>query len=286
MHLPMPKEINCLNFKGLFSYIERNYGRRGINTVINGLVDNPNYLIHNLKDLSKVSPISRDQIVDPNYWVSNEFSLKLLHNVRKVVNAPNPLFEAGRGAVRENLSKSALFIGKLFGPVFLAKQAAKINSRFNRTKQVSPHKVSGKELAFELRYFHNFRVTRDVCNWNLGIYTELMHSAGVKGIHADEVKCVSNGDDCCEFRLKWEKSGILSRMIKGIGIWQVKEEVRDVIEEYEGSLRERDRLNDEVVKSEEKYRSLFENTATANAIIKSDLTISLVNSEFETLTGH
>jgi two-component system cell cycle sensor histidine kinase/response regulator CckA len=75
-------------------------------------------------------------------------------------------------------------------------------------------------------------------------------------------------------------------MIRGLGIWQVKEEVQDVIEEYEGSLRERDRLIDDLVASEEKYKYLFENSATANAIIDADLTLSLVNSEFEKLTGY
>ncbi len=281
----MPKEINCLNFKGLFSYLEKQYGSRGINHAIGGLVDNPNYLIHDLNDPSKISPIGREQIIDPSYWVSNEFSLKLFQNVRKIVKAQNPLFEAGRGAVRENLSNSALFIGKLFGPVFLAKQAAKINSRFNRTKKVFPHKLNGKELSFELHYHPNFKVTKDVCNWNLGIYTQLMYSSGAKGIHSDEVKCVLRGDEYCEFRFRWEKSRLFNRMINGLGIWLIKEDVQDVIEEYEGSLRERDRLIDELVKSEVKYKSLFENTATANAIIEPDFSISLVNSEFEKLTG-
>jgi PAS domain S-box-containing protein len=282
----MEKEINCLNFKGLFSFLEKQYGKWGVNTVVNGLVDNPHYLIHDLTDPSKVTPIRRNQVVDINYWVSNEFSIKLLHNVRKVVRAPNPLFEAGRGAVRESLSKNALFVGKLFGPLFLAKQAAKINSRFNRTKNVFYNKLKGKELTFELCYHPQFKTTKDVCNWNLGIYTELMHAAGVKDIHSEEVKCTLNGDECCEFRLTYKKSGMISRMVKGISIWQVKKEVHDVIEEYEGSLRERDRLINELAGSEDKYRSLFENTATANAIIESDLTISQVNNEFEELVGH
>ena len=281
----MEKEINCLNFKGLLSFLEKQYGNWGVNTVVDGLVDNPHYLIHDLTDPSKITPIRRGQVVDINYWVSNEFSIKLLHNVNKVVRAPNPLFEAGRGAVRERLSKNALFIGKLFGPVFLAKKATKINSRFNRTKEVFYNKLNSKELAFQLRYYPKFKVTKDVCNWNLGIYTELLHSSGVKDIFAEESKCILDGDECCEFRLTWEKSGIVSRMVKGISIWQVKKEVRDVIEEYEGSLRERDRLINELTGSEDKYRSLFENTATANAIIESDLTISQVNNEFEELVG-
>ncbi len=286
MHLPMEKEINCLNFKGLFSFLEKQYGNWGVNAVVDGLVNNPHYLIHDLTDPSRITPIRRTQIVDINYWVSNEFSIKLLHNVNKVVKAKNPLFEAGRGAVRERLSRNALFIGKLFGPVFLAKQATKINSRFNRTKQVFYSKLNSKGLTFQLRYYPKFTVTKDVCNWNLGIYTELLHASGVKNIHSKEVKCTLNGDECCEFKLTWKKSGIVSRLFKGISIWQVKKEVRDVIEEYEGSLKERDRLIDELTSSEDKYRSLFENTATANAILESDLTISQVNNEFEELVGH
>ena len=143
-----------------------------------------------------------------------------------------------------------------------------------------------KELAFQLRYYPTIQLTKDVCNWNLGIYTEMLHASGVKDIRSEEVKCMLNGDECCEFRLTWKKSGIVSRMVKGISIWQVKKEVRDVIEEYEGSLRERDRLINELSGSEDKYRSLFENTATANAILESDLTISQVNNEFEELVGH
>ena len=286
MQLTMPKEINCINFKGLISYLGKNYGYSGIDAVIDGLIDNPDYLIHDLKDRSKIFPISREQIVDLNYWVSNTFSIRLLNNVRKVVKAPNPLFEAGRGAVKESLSKSALFVGRLFGPAFLARQATKINTRFNRTKAVVSRQPSRNELAFELRYFPRVEVTPDVCNWNLGIYTELMHAAGVGGIRSDEVRCVAKGDSCCEFRLQWEEPGLLRRIGKRICVWQVREQVRGVIEEYEGSLRERDRLIDEVAQSEEKYRSLFENTATANAIVESDHTISLVNSEFEVLTGY
>jgi len=286
MRLPMPKEINCLNFKGLLSFLEKQYGSWGVSTVVNGLVDNPDYLIQDLTDPSRIIPIDQNQVVDVNYWVSNEFSIRLLHNVNKVVKAKNPLFEAGRGAVRERLSKNALFIGKLFGPVFLARQATKINSRFNRTKQVFFNKLNRKELAFQLRYYPTFKLTKDVCNWNLGIYTEMLHASGVKGIRSEEVKCTLNGDECCEFRLTWKKSGIASRLVKGISIWKVKKEVHDVIEEYEGSLRERDRLIDELSASEDKYRSLFENTATANAILESDLTISQINNEFEGLVGY
>jgi PAS domain S-box-containing protein len=286
MTLPMRKEINCINFKGLFSFIEKYYGAWGINAVVKGLIDNPNYLIHDVDDPSRVLPIGRKQIVNMNYWVSNDFSMRLLGNVRKVIRSETPLFDAGRGAVKESLSKSALFTGRLFGPFFLAKQAAKINTRFNRTKRVILKTTSRKELSFQLHYFPGFRVTKDVCDWNLGIYTGLLHASGVEEIRSEEVKCVSDGDPYCEFHLKWKKSGLFKRMIRWISSLNVQGELRGIIQDYESSLMERDRLIDKLANSEAQYRSLFENTATANAILEHDFTLSLVNTEFEKLTGY
>ena len=43
---------------------------------------------------------------------------------------------------------------------------------------------------------------------------------------------------------------------------------------------------EELVKSEEKYRTTFENTGTAMAIMEEDTTISLVNSQYEKLSGY
>ncbi|WP_419663964.1 two component system sensor histidine kinase [Desulfosarcina variabilis str. Montpellier] len=286
MNLPMRKEINCINFIGLFSFIEKYYGAWGINTVMEGLIDNPDYLVSDVDDPSRVMPIGRKQIVNMNYWVSNDFSMQLLSNVRKVVRSENPLFDAGRGAVKENLSSSALFSGRLFGPLFLARQAAKINARFNRTKRVVLKQPGRKEVSFQLHYYPGFRVTKDVCDWNLGLYTGLLHASGAEEIRSEEVKCISDGDPYCEFRLKWKESGIFNRMSRWARGWNIKGEVRKIIDDYESSLKERDRLIDKLANSEAKYKSLFESTATANAILENDLKLSLVNTEFEKITGY
>jgi len=44
-------------------------------------------------------------------------------------------------------------------------------------------------------------------------------------------------------------------------------------------------MEEQVKISEAKYRSIFENTGSATAIIEADMTMSLVNSELEKLTG-
>ena len=51
-------------------------------------------------------------------------------------------------------------------------------------------------------------------------------------------------------------------------------------------ITERKKVEGELRNSEEKYRTMFENTGTAMMIIESDTIISLVNMEFEKLTGY
>ncbi len=59
------------------------------------------------------------------------------------------------------------------------------------------------------------------------------------------------------------------------------------IREYAGNLEEMVRERTlRLTESEQKYRAIFENTGTAMAIMESDTSISLVNSEFELLTGY
>jgi PAS domain S-box-containing protein len=51
-------------------------------------------------------------------------------------------------------------------------------------------------------------------------------------------------------------------------------------------ITEKKKIEEELNKSENRYQTVFENTGTAMAIIEEDMMISLVNKEFENLTGY
>ncbi|HMA85724.1 MAG TPA: sigma 54-interacting transcriptional regulator [Desulfosalsimonadaceae bacterium] len=63
-------------------------------------------------------------------------------------------------------------------------------------------------------------------------------------------------------------------------------ELRSQIEELRSIARQREAAEIALKKSEERYRSVFENTGTATIIIEDDMTISMVNAKFEMLTGY
>ncbi len=51
-------------------------------------------------------------------------------------------------------------------------------------------------------------------------------------------------------------------------------------------ITEHKKLEESLKESEKKYRAIFENTGTATMIIEEDMTISMINTEFENLTGY
>ena len=60
----------------------------------------------------------------------------------------------------------------------------------------------------------------------------------------------------------------------------------NTIAKHTGRVFERKRAQENLRRSEETYRTVFENTGNATVIVEEDMTISLVNSKFEKLSGY
>jgi len=266
MNAVMNRDICCQNFKGMIAYIRNHYGEEGVRGLLEGLTNNPRFRIRDKFDPSVVHLVQESHLTDPAYWVSNEFSLAMFENIYKVVPTPNPLIEVGIGAVRESLSQQMLFAAKLMGPGNTAKQVARINARFNKTKDVTLIELANGAMSFQLKYRPGFRVTKNVCHWNLGIYTEIARLTGAANVVVRETECVVDGHDRCVFQLTWDPAPLYRRLVQGVNNRLTRWLVRDLIEEYETTVRERDQLIDRLIRSEQKYRTLFEDSLDAMSL--------------------
>ena len=262
---PMPKDICCENFKGLLAYIQSHYGEDGVQRLTAGLVDGA-YWVRDKFAPDRIIPIRLEHLSDPAYWVSNAFSLALLGNVKKLVPGPNPLYTAGYGMVRESLSRTTLFAAKMVGTRRMAQRAAKINARFNRTKDVHLAEVTDTSLTFELNYRSGYKVTKEVCDWNLGIYTGIGSLTGVADIAGQETACVLDGAPHCRFHITWQNHRLPSRIGRGLLTPIVRWCVQDLIADYEHTIEERKSLFDKLAASENKYRTLFQDSLQAMSL--------------------
>ncbi|NPV27308.1 MAG: PAS domain S-box protein [Firmicutes bacterium] len=63
-------------------------------------------------------------------------------------------------------------------------------------------------------------------------------------------------------------------------------EMQQLVAQLEASINQCQVLKDEMQKTEEMYRTIFENTGSSTSIIEEDTTISMVNAEHEKITGY
>jgi len=255
----MNKDINCYNFIGLMGCLQKHYGDEGTRQVISGLVDNEKYHVADKENPSKLITIQEHHLKDSAYWVSNEFSLALFANAKKVFGGSNSLIKAGEEVAIEHFSKSTIFVSRMCSTKFVCKQAAKINARFNKTKEVKVVKLTNNSATFELHYRPDLRMKKDICDWNLGVYKGIAKITGATDVKCEEIKCVVDGDEHCVFHMTWRKKpNLFKRLLR----WILKIISQDLVADYEITVKDRDKLIDSLSRSEERYRVLTDNSLT------------------------
>ena len=279
----MNKDINCCNFIGLLTYLQKHYGNEGVQQVIHGLVDNEKYLIADKENPSKLITIQEHHLKDSAYWVSNEFSLALFANARKVFGGSDALIKVGEQAAIEYFSKTAIFVSRICSTKFICKQAAKINARFNKTKEVKLANLTDNSATFELHYRPNIQLHKDICNWNLGIYKGLGIITGATDVKCEETKCLVDGDEHCVFNMTWRKKPFF---LKNLLRWLLKIISKDFVADYEVMAKEREQLIDSLSLSEKKYRSFIENAPVAMYTINTKGEFTYGNKKLLELTGY
>jgi len=250
----MEKHISCRISRGLIAFLRRHHGEEGVETVLSGLVGNPEFLVLDHHDPARPVPVEIRHLTDPSYWMSNEFSLRVLTNVKRVVAGPDPMFEAGQQMAVEELSKGSLFVARLLGTQGMARQATRINSRLNRIRTLEILELSRGRIRMAQHTKPGYVISPDICRWNLGIYCGGARLAGAEDVQGVQTQCLAEGADHCEFVITYREPGLANRLTR----WALGYGIPDFVAEYEQTTLERDRLIEELTRSREAYRELAE----------------------------
>ncbi len=263
----MDRDISCVNSRALIDYVSTELGEGAIDSLLDGLVDNKEFLIEDKYAPRKIGPVTLDHLLDPDYWVSNDFSLRLFENASKILPGPRSLYRAGIGVVMHQASlRRIMTLARLLPPHLFLARVPRENRKYNRTKRVSLVDQGRGRAVFELRYQPDIKVTKHVCEWNLGIYTGYGLVTGAQNIQVRETRCVTNGEPVCTFEAGWT-SAALSQRIRGVFLFMLG---RDLVEAYEKERLDKEDLvfnlgkrieksTDALRKSAKRYRSLASN---------------------------
>jgi len=196
----MAKEVNCTNSEVVLSYIKKHSK------------DRLPELIHDLQP--EIDALSDPEafLCDPNNWVSSEVASKLYQRAKIILNDEWAPFNIARYAIERNLIGFKGIIVKVFSSFDTAlKNAQRINSKFNRNKEVELVKKESNEAVLRLHWNAGMKVSKELCQLNQGIYTFLPILWGQKPVELTETACYFNGAPYCEYHMFWaERKKILS----------------------------------------------------------------------------
>jgi PAS domain S-box-containing protein len=261
---PMERDISCANFRALIGHIANGPGKGAIDSLVEGLVNTDEFLIEDKYDPGKIGPVTLKHLLDPDYWVSNEFSIRLLRNASEVLPGPRPLYRAGIEVVLRQASLTRLSaVARILPPQLFLARVPRENRKYNRTKTVRVIPRGRGHAVFELKYRPDVRVTKEICEWNLGIYTGYGLITGARDIVVRETSCVTEGAPVCTFDAVWTSTPLRKRT-QGFFLYALG---RDFFEAYERERLDKEDLvfnleqkiaerTGDLKESEERYRSL------------------------------
>ncbi len=189
----MEKEVNCINTKTILSYLDTHS-----DLDINDFLANLHPEIDTLSD-----PVSF--LKDSNNWISSEVAAELYKRAKIALNDEDIPYKIGKYAVTNRslgyLQK--IIIKALWSMEKTYKNAQKINDKFNRNKDVELVSVDRSGAVIRLYWKAGMGTTKDICQYNKGIYTYIPLVWGSKKVNLHERCCHFKGDPYCEYVVKW-----------------------------------------------------------------------------------
>ena len=153
----------------------------------------------------------REFLLEANNWVSSEVVIQMFHNARQITGREDIAFDIGfQSAARKKLGyvqRIIMFAYK--NPRSTLKRAQAINDKFNKNKQIEIVSTSRDRAVIRLHWMAHIPGHLDFCRFNQGIYSGIPTIWNLPPAQVVETRCFFQGDEYCEYHLKWDKKSFL-----------------------------------------------------------------------------
>lgn len=255
----MEKEVNCINTKAILNYLS----------------DHSDINIHDfLADLHPELDMLPDKasfLRDPNNWITSEVASELYRRAKVAMKDDDIPYKIARYAVTNT---SLGYIQRIFIKAFWSlqksyKNAQKINDKLNRNKKVELMSVDRNGAVIRLHWNSRMKVSKDICQYNKGIYTYIPLIWGSKNVELHERCCYFDGGPYCEYIVKWPARNRINEIFSRF--FSSKSVLAETIEEMERDKQLLEKKYEEVnflnIQLNEKVKQLQAVQETGKAIL-------------------
>jgi PAS domain S-box-containing protein len=207
----MEKHHSCLNTRAIIEYFQENLPEE-----VQGLFEGLGPEIEGLAN-------PQEFLMEINNWVCSDVITQMFENAKRLSNNERIAFNiALESAARKKLGyvqRIIMFAHK--NPRRSLKRVQAINDKFNKNKTIELVETKGDSAIVRLHWFKDIPSNKDFCLFNQGIYTGIPTIWNLPPAILEETKCFFNGDDYCEYHLKWlRKFSVKETLLKFLVPWR------------------------------------------------------------------
>jgi signal transduction histidine kinase len=221
---PMAEEVCCLNFIMLFGYLENAQGLSGglsgqdaVFAVIRDIVDDPRYLIRNPNNREIIQPVAESHLRNKKCWVSQELAYKIFAKSAEIIGGYRPLYHAGLYSAYMwliSIQPKHFQILRFLTMKLMSFLCSFVSHRANRisTHHTIVFRKGYAEVGRRYTEPYHRKLTKDVCDWNVGIYAGFGTYLGAYDFKIEEKACILDGDLECISAFTWKHHAFLRKL--------------------------------------------------------------------------
>ena len=267
----MEKHVSCNSSLAVIQYVEER---------------KPGELAELFKDLGQEMEGILDPkafLSDPNNWISSSLIVLLHERARKILGDKDAAYKIGFNSVlKQHLGYIQRIIIYAFGnPARIMKHLQRVNDHFNKTKKVQLLSSSRNGSVVRLIWAKDIPLSRDLCSFNRGVYEAVPTIWGLPPSRLEETRCFFNGDEYCEYHLRWETQNRFKIFYHRIFMpWKIFQESREELDRDKEVLREKYnqiyQLNQDLQRKIDQLITLQEASAAALSTLKLEDLLDLI----------
>jgi putative nucleotidyltransferase with HDIG domain len=232
---------SCLNTRAIIEYTRRLYP------------DRLKELFIGLPTPFSTMPSPEAFLSDENNWVPSVIVVRMFENVRKITGNDAVPFDIGYQSIinREFGYFQKLFLNFFSSPRGILRILNRLNDKLNTTKKIEVvrNNLPGR-ATFRWHWTPGILVSKDICQYNKGIYSAVPTLWGLPPARVEESTCHFETGGYCENTIHWSLSRGRFRNLVARAFVR-KKDILNAFEEVEGVKEKIKQANIDLVKTNE-----------------------------------